>query len=298
MDAGPSTLSETAAAPLFEPELEMQPEIVAGPSNTLPQTTQDSIDLTGDSDDGVDSTPQVPDVSRPSQNGQQVGLNGFSGGPSVMNGHGQAGPSNQQQPYPSYFSKGPLRPTFGAPSFASHSPNGQGQGNIHPPPNYFTTSYPTPLNPSNNTNGQYSLSQSQSHFQSPFNQSSNIYSPRQPLAGPSSSDGLSSSSAIDLTSNLPSPAPQHNPKKPIFIGAITTDVFMLYPSPIVYIGATCQDNKERLEVVQYRGAEFLKVKLKVCRDWKKVADDSIDKLDLNRRRRINGYRQVETSCRS
>jgi SWI/SNF-related matrix-associated actin-dependent regulator of chromatin subfamily A3 len=243
-------------------QLDIQPEVVAEPSiPSLPQQTQDSIDLTGDSDDGNDHTPTGVDApSRPAPNGVQVGLNGFSGGPSVMNGnrngngHAQAGPSTPQQSYPSFYSKGPLRtPSFGSPSFSTHPPNGQ--GNIHPPPNYFQTSFQSNVNLSNNTNG--------SHFQNPYNQSSNIYSPRQPVAGPSN-DGFSSSSAIDLTSNIPSPVIPHNPKKPIFMGAITTDLFMLYPSPIVYIGATSPDDKERLEVVQYRGAEFLKVKLKVC----------------------------------
>jgi hypothetical protein len=254
-----------------EPQVEqVQDETVTalGPSMTLPSTTQDSIDLTGDSDDGADDTPIASDQPpRPTQNGVQVGLNGFPSGPSVMNGNGnhQAGPSTaaQPQPYPSYFSQGPLRhphPSFGAPAFTSHPP--YGQGNIHPPPNYFQTSFQANLNLSNSANG----SNSQSHFQSPYNQSSNIYSPRQPVAGPSkSSDGLSSSSAIDLTSNIPSPTAQpHNPKKPIFIGAITTDVYMLYPNPVVYIGAACPEDKERLDVVQYRGAEFMKVKLKVC----------------------------------
>ena len=245
----------------FQVQPGFQPGVAAESSiPSLPHPTQNSIDLTGDSDDGVDDTPKVVDgVSRPAQNGGQVGLNGFSGGPSVMNGNGngnghQAGPSTPQQSYPSFYSKGPLRPpSFGSPSFTTHPPNGQ--GNIHPPPNYFQTGFQSNLNPSNGSNG--------SHFQNPYNQSSNIYSPRQPVAGPSN-DGFSSSSAIDLTSNMPSPVTPHNPKKPIFIGAITTDLFMLYPSPIVYIGATCPEDKERLEVVQYRGAEFLKVKLKVC----------------------------------
>lgn len=262
MDETSAILSETEA--ITQPEVDAQLEVPAGLSiPTLPQTTQDSIDLTGDSDDGGDITLDgIDGTPRASPNGTQVGLNGFSGGPSVMNGHGhgngQAGSSTQQQqPYPSFYSKGPLRPTFGAPSFTSHPPNAQ--GNIHPPPNYFQTSFQSNLNMNNNANG--------SHFQSPYNHSSNIYSPRQPVAGPSNSnDGFSSSSAIDFTSDMPSPVTPHNPKKPICIGAITTDLFMLYPSPIVFIGASCPDNKERLDVVQDRGAEFLKVKLKVCLD--------------------------------
>jgi len=284
MEDQPSILPDNELQVQPEP----QPETVVEPSiPSLPQQTQDSIDLTGDSDDGGGDTPTgVDGPTRPAQNGGQVGLNGFSGGPSVMNGNAngngnQAGPSTQQQSYPSFYSKGPLRPpSFGSPSFTTHPPNGH--GNIHPPPNYFQTSFQTNLNLNNNTNG--------SHFQNGYNQSSNIYSPRQPVAGPSN-DGFSSSSAIDLTSNMPSPVTPHNPKKPIFIGAITTDLFMLYPSPIVYIGAQCPEDKERLEVVQYRGAEFLKVKLKVClplRMVKRGANDSIVKLELYLRRLISG----------
>lgn len=79
--------------------------------------------------------------------------------------------------------------------------------------------------------------------------------------------GGSSTSAIDLTSaTIPSPPPPraaHNPKSPLFIGAITTEAFMLYPSPVVILGCDPANSRERLDVVQFRNAEFLKVKLKV-----------------------------------
>jgi hypothetical protein len=246
---------------------------LAVPSVALPQPSQNSIDLTADSD-GEDE-PRSVAVLSPSQkafsaaqaNRQQVGLNGFQqGGPSVnfmngngnANGHhngiGQAGPSGHQQQYPSYSNSNLTRtPSFGSPSFGSrqHPPNGNGM--IHPRPYQD----PSLFRSYSNGNG--------SHFQSPNNQSSTIYSPRMPppspAAGPSN-DGFSSTSAIDLTSStVPSPS-EHNPKKPIFIGAVTTDVFMLYPSSAVFIGAT--DEKEHLDIVHHLGAEFLKVKLKVC----------------------------------
>jgi hypothetical protein len=278
-------MDEESIATMTEPKPVVAAPAAVGPiAETarlpfLPGPSQDSIDLTGDSDGEQESvpTPKIDTPSIPPQQGVPVGLNGIpQQGPSAnvnfnvnMNGHGnghhhaqgqvQAGPSNAQ-PYPSYYSTGPLQrpPTFGIPGYKSHPPNGQPNGTFHPP---FQRSLSSYSNGNGNGNGSGS-----SHFQSPFAGSSTIYSPRpQPPAGPSN-DGFSSTSAIDLTSNnLPSPAIPHNPKKPVFIGAVTTDVFMLYPCPIVFIGAPSTDEKEFLEVVQFRGAEFLKVKLKVGR---------------------------------
>jgi hypothetical protein len=278
-------MDEESIATMTEPKPVVAAPAAVGPiAETarlpfLPGPSQDSIDLTGDSDGEQESvpTPKIDTPSIPPQQGVPVGLNGIpQQGPSAnvnfnvnMNGHRnghhhaqgqvQAGPSNAQ-PYPSYYSTGPLQrpPTFGIPGYKSLPPNGQPNGTFHPP---FQRSFSSYSNGNGNGNGSGS-----SHFQSPFAGSSTIYSPRpQPPAGPSN-DGFSSTSAIDLTSNnLPSPAIPHNPKKPVFIGAVTTDVFMLYPCPIVFIGAPSTDEKEFLEVVQFRGAEFLKVKLKVGR---------------------------------
>jgi hypothetical protein len=73
------------------------------------------------------------------------------------------------------------------------------------------------------------------------------------------------SSAIDLTNiRIPSPPPAQNPKHPMCIGALVSRAIMLYPSEAALIGAQAREGtKERFEVRHWRGAEFLKVKLKV-----------------------------------
>lgn len=112
----------------------------------------------------------------------------------------------------------------------------------------------------------------------PHTSSSTIYNPH-PHPSPSSQhpylngngygdrhgtpNGSSSTSAIDLTAaNVPSPPPR-NRNAALFIGAITTEAFMLYPSPLVNMGADISQAREKLDLVYFRGAEFLKVKLKV-----------------------------------
>jgi hypothetical protein len=109
-------------------------------------------------------------------------------------------------------------------------------------------------------------SASPSKFHPPYNGagSSSAFTPRGPVPSlDPTHNGSSSSAAIDITSDtIPSP-PKYEPKQPIFIGAITTECFMLYPTPVVYLGGHSQDPNERLELAHSRGAEFLKVKLKV-----------------------------------
>lgn len=80
-------------------------------------------------------------------------------------------------------------------------------------------------------------------------------------AGPSA--GASASSAIDLTTmRIPTPPPDN--KKPVCIGSLISRVIMLYPAPAAVIGAQPPEGcKERFDVVSHRGAEFLRVKLKV-----------------------------------
>jgi hypothetical protein len=69
---------------------------------------------------------------------------------------------------------------------------------------------------------------------------------------------------------------------------------MLYPSPIMYIGATCPDNKEHLDVIHYAGAEFVKVKLKVSPSVDgDLANVSFAQWEHNPRSRIRGWRQRE-----
>ncbi|WWC86799.1 uncharacterized protein L201_001678 [Kwoniella dendrophila CBS 6074] len=85
-----------------------------------------------------------------------------------------------------------------------------------------------------------------------------------PSSHSSSSTGKDASSAIDLTSrNIPSPPPPNVDKQPICIGALWSQAIMLYPCPAVVVGAQPpQGSKERYDVVDYRGAELLRVKLK------------------------------------
>ncbi|KAL7420061.1 hypothetical protein Q5752_005026 [Cryptotrichosporon argae] len=93
-----------------------------------------------------------------------------------------------------------------------------------------------------------------------------------PQAGPSGDMGTSASSAIDLTAGIPSPprtAPSatpnsgFNPRQAICIGAMFSRAIMIYPQPAAMIGAMPPPgSKERWDTIQYRGSEFIKVKLK------------------------------------
>lgn len=76
--------------------------------------------------------------------------------------------------------------------------------------------------------------------------------------------GISASSAIDLTNvRIPSPPPGSD-KKPLCIGSIQSRAVMLYPSPAAVIGAQAPEgSKEKYQTVLFRGAELLKVRLKV-----------------------------------
>lgn len=84
--------------------------------------------------------------------------------------------------------------------------------------------------------------------------------------GGGSYNGASASSAIDLTSGyVPAPS-QHvlDPRRPICIGAIMSRVFSIYPPEIAVVGAQPPSGtKERLHMVNLRGADLIKVKLKV-----------------------------------
>ena len=83
------------------------------------------------------------------------------------------------------------------------------------------------------------------------------------------SNGISASSAIDLSSaRLPSPPPV-NDKKPVCIGSLTSRAIMLYPCPAAVVGAQAPDgSNDKYQTVNYRGAELLKVRIKVSRyDW-------------------------------
>ena len=72
--------------------------------------------------------------------------------------------------------------------------------------------------------------------------------------------GSASDSAIDLTG----PAPVIDRKTPVCIGSLQSRAIMLYPAEAAVIGyLPPEGSKERYELIQYRGAELLRVKLKV-----------------------------------
>ncbi|OCF44855.1 DNA repair protein RAD5 [Kwoniella heveanensis CBS 569] len=75
--------------------------------------------------------------------------------------------------------------------------------------------------------------------------------------------GTDASSAIDLTSrHIPSPPPADD-KRPVCIGSLLSSAVMLYPCPAVIVGAQPPPNsKEKYDVVEWKGGEMLKVKLK------------------------------------
>lgn len=88
-------------------------------------------------------------------------------------------------------------------------------------------------------------------------------------AGPSRNGngyaGASAASAIDLTSvKLPSPPPIPDSKRPICIGAVQSRAITLYPSPAIMIGQDPPAGaREKFHLVNFIGAELIKVKLKV-----------------------------------
>ena len=79
-----------------------------------------------------------------------------------------------------------------------------------------------------------------------------------------SNKGISASSAIDLSdARLPSPPPV-NDKRPVCIGSILTRAIMLYPCSAAVVGVQAPEGShDRYQTVNYRGAEFLKVRIKV-----------------------------------
>ncbi|WVR04718.1 hypothetical protein IAU60_001729 [Kwoniella sp. DSM 27419] len=88
-----------------------------------------------------------------------------------------------------------------------------------------------------------------------------------------SGGGSDVSSAIDLTNrNIPSPPPQDE-KRPICIGSLLSYAIMVYPAPAVVVGAQPQSNKEVYDVVHWKGAEMLKVKLKYRRAGERARKD-------------------------
>lgn len=82
--------------------------------------------------------------------------------------------------------------------------------------------------------------------------------------GAGTNAGMSAQNAIDITNaRIPSPPPE-NRREPICMGSLSSYVIMHYPSPLAQTGALLPTNvKDRMDVLQWRGREWLKVKLKV-----------------------------------
>lgn len=274
---------------------------VAGPSRLAQPPKTDSIDLTEDSDGEPEAEGGVRgDLGRPSifaqtDNGMEMDTpemrhQGWTSSlpapapPDRRVGNGQThGPTTAQylHRHPSFQSattsmspRLPPSPAFGSSSF-SYMPHTTSSTIYHPNPHSSPHPHPSPSTPQDYSNGH---GYSNNH-----------------------GNGSSSTSAIDLTSaNIPSPPPR-NRNAPLFIGAITTEAFMLYPSPLVNMGADISQAREKLDLVYFRGAEFLKVKLKVSRIVRIVrrrdekADlSSIERRGLDLSLRIRGQRPRRT----
>ena len=88
-------------------------------------------------------------------------------------------------------------------------------------------------------------------------------------------NGSTSASAIDI-SRFPSPPPVPDNKRPICIGAISSRAIMLYPSPAAIIGTPPPPRaKEKFNLIEYLGAEFLRVKLKVSPHQRTQTDEIV-----------------------
>ncbi|KAK8847498.1 hypothetical protein IAR55_005356 [Kwoniella newhampshirensis] len=248
-----------------------------GQSSRPPVQGQASIDLTGEDSSG-DEAPVA--IAGPSTN--DVTNAPFS---SLANANGRPhphshGPSpslnyshNPSTPPPSsLFSTFPARPHDTYPQLPNLNGVVYTGSNPRTPNNSSFSPSSAAAGPSHLGFGQYTSPQHQ--------QSIMGWSPSTSSAGlmgsmPDNRDvyrqqvnaaaGVDPSSAIDLTNlRIPSPPPRPaNDKSPICIGSLLSSALMLYPSPAVLIGAQPPSgSRERFDVVEYKGAEMLRVKLK------------------------------------
>ena len=144
-------------------------------------------------------------------------------------------------------------------SGSMYSPGGA-NGHLGPPPPYF------PPGPSLGALASSSMGMSNGLARRPFvPHGVTTNGIGIPNPGRTITNGVSSSDAIDLTGpNLPSPPPTHD-KSPLCIGSIMSRAMVFYPSDAIYFGKhPAPGAPEQWDVVEFRGAELLKVKLKVC----------------------------------
>ncbi|WVQ69393.1 uncharacterized protein L199_007610 [Kwoniella botswanensis] len=262
-----------------------------GPPPDHEPTASTSIDLTGD-DSGDDESTRV--INRKGESG--IASSALTSSPSSDHNtqHNRNTAGRSHGPFSSFTTSSahPFHPrSQPSSSSSSSSPAFDSNGISYTGSNINMTT-PTPIagpsNPSypNNGFGQYAnpnipprqISSSSTVTGWPPNSGNAFINPsssfNQPQPQPQShqigvngipnTSGKDASSAIDLTSrNIPSPPPQSNDKRPICIGALWSQAIMLYPCPAVIVGAQSPpESREKYDVVNYKGAELLRVKLK------------------------------------
>jgi SWI/SNF-related matrix-associated actin-dependent regulator of chromatin subfamily A3 len=265
MDSPIADTRLSPSIPNLSPNGHFAPSASAGPSRPILQPTS-SIDLTKDSDDEAEiSAPQTrnpvdgypfsspkpslgpprysystlpPLQSQQNTDNDDIQITGAKISSPIPRPY--LSPALQSPNYHPY--RNPSIPSVLAPSSYSSSPFQhhplQLSGNSIAPGSTAWTSY-TPIHPS-----------------SPYQIG---------LNGGSSSHSYGSQSTMDLTvTNSTWTPPPGKEKKVICIGAVNTRAVMYYPSSAAIIGAQPPEgSKERFTTVNYRGAEMLKVKLKV-----------------------------------
>ncbi len=245
-----------------------------GPSNRYPiapTSSYESIDLTADSDDednhegtetpttrtlgpslenfhpfplprsGIPSIPNPPDNSTSNLNENH---HRHSNGTSMMNGQ------NEQDDFQITAAKIPTPSFIYNPASSSSSTPSSSQASMTMNSSAFR---PTPIGLNGygyaNGNGSGKVNGNGNGMQGSMSMSTPNF------AG-------TATSPIDVTQNLPSP--RNDSKKPICIGAIMSRGIILYPSEAIIAGSRPPPHsKERYDLVDFRGAEMLRVKLKV-----------------------------------
>ncbi len=230
--------------------------MAAGPSRLVPSS--DSIDLTGSDDEQGGGKARISHQARAS----------------MPSPHHQSGPSSSpihatlMNSSPSTCDVEITGAKLATPSVMT--PSDYDTPSFRQYPNSMNGSIPTVLNPSSSTyifpnmapgQGWASSIPSSGPIMAPHAIGSNGYG----MIGNGGTNGISASSAIDLTNaRLPSPPPISD-KKPVCIGSLSSKAVMLYPSMAAVVGAMPQEgSRENYQTMIYRGAELLKVKLKVC----------------------------------
>ncbi|WWD21589.1 hypothetical protein CI109_106075 [Kwoniella shandongensis] len=243
---------------------------------------QGSIDLTGDDSSG-DESRALPSITARSN-----GVGHTARSPTTIINGNSHGPSSSSSKYstslsPSASTSSPRQQHSQAPYPQHLLPRPNLNGVVYTGSNIASPSSSSIAGPSHLGFGQYNPHSASSSSSRPQQQPVMGWSPNQNNPGyPTSTAtpdisrdvyrqqvniaaGIDPSSAIDLTNiRIPSPPPPPpNDKHPICIGSLLSSALMLYPCPAVVIGAQPPPgSRERFDVVDYKGAELLRVKLK------------------------------------